>query len=205
MSHLIEPTWVSRLLLDNSFDSTWSEWLCHPTSMTKKFKKHCQRFRVRILYEGFNYAYPSEMRQLGFTKRQYVWIRETQLFGDGKLWMFARAAMPMTTLTGSELRLKFLGEHPLGHFIFTHRQMPRSSFEFAKINENHHFYMPSVYVEDKVGNTVSQDYLQQHENPHENPKVLLGRRSMFYLNNKPLLLTEIFAKDFLLYTSSSPS
>lgn len=195
MSHLIEPVWVSQLLLDDNFDPTWSEWLCLPTSMTKKFKKHCQRFTVRILYEGFAYGYPSEMRELALTKRQYVWIRETQLFGDGKLWMFARTAIPNTTLTGGELRLKFLGEHPLGHFLFTHHNMQRGPFEFAKVTANHHFYAPSVFIEDEIINAFPQGGLQQRENP----QVVLGRRSMFYLNNKPVLLTEVFARDFPLY------
>ena len=95
-----------------------------------------------------------------FGRQSVCLIREVELVCDGEVWVRARSAIPIATLTGPERQLKNLGTKPLGEFLFNSRSMRRSPLvPFCQIEQKEKYY---------------------------------GRRSVFYLHEKPILVSELF-------------
>jgi len=101
-------------------------------------------------------------------------IREVVLRGHRQPWVFARSVLPLTSLTGRLRRLRKQGNQPLGKFLFKHPQLERSPVVIARFGKGNR-YLPEVL---------------QGEQP------LWGRRSVFRLDNRPLLVSEVFLDHF---------
>lgn len=101
-------------------------------------------------------------------------VRQVRLLCDGIPWVFARTIIPYTTLQGSVRRLKLLGSRSLGEVLFADKSMLRGELEIAAIRK---------------GDLLYQQATQGLRNQ---PAVIWGRRSVFYLSDKPLLVSEIF-------------
>lgn len=108
-------------------------------------------------------------------------IREVILCGQGKPWVFARSILPLTSLTGSLRHLRQQDTRPLGAFLFSQPQLVRSTIEVAQISPDH-AYAPARLCGEQS---------------------LWGRRSLFYLKAKPLLVSEVFLPDFVPYLRDS--
>ncbi len=106
-------------------------------------------------------------------------VREVELLCDGVPWVFARTLIPASSLTGAARQLTRLGERPLGEVLFTHRQMQRGVTEMARLTPRHRLFADaSGRLERRV-------------------ESVWGRRTLFYLAGKPLLVNEIFLPDSL--------
>lgn len=116
----------------------------------------------------------SERRVLRVRRRQLALIREVRLLCDEVPWVFARTVIPRTTLTGSERRLAHLGERPLGAVLFADPRMQRGAVEVARL---------------EPGSGLHHHALQGTDGSVD---ALWGRRSVFRLGRKPLLVSEIF-------------
>ena len=102
-------------------------------------------------------------------------IREVILFGRDEPWVFARSILPLASLTGSLRHLRKQNNRPLGAFLFSQPQLQRSAIAVARISRDH-AYVPL----DLAAN-----------------QPLWGRRSVFYLQRKPLLVSEVFLPAFI--------
>jgi chorismate--pyruvate lyase len=112
---------VSAQLVDQA-----SAWLTLPGSLTRALQLRSQhRFHVDVLQEGFARPHLEEARTLGTRPELMAWIREVQLCGDSVPWVTARTVIPLATLTGPDRRLRHLGRHPLGAFLFSNRRWQR--------------------------------------------------------------------------------
>jgi chorismate--pyruvate lyase len=101
--------------------------------------------------------------------------------GGGMPWVYARSIIPISTLTGRLRSLRHLDNQPLGALLFNDPTMRRESVEIA-CHTNANAQMPLA--------------LREIQSP------MWGRRSVFRLDNKPMLVSEIFLPDFKPYNQS---
>jgi chorismate--pyruvate lyase len=103
-------------------------------------------------------------------------VREVELICDGVPWVFARTLIPVRSLTGSTRRLTLLGDRPLGEVLFADPSMERGVTEMAQLLPGHQLFGSAT----------------QHLSAAQ---VVWGRRTLFHLASKPLLVNEIFLPD----------
>ncbi len=151
-------------------------WLQDTGSLTARLiaQSHGQ-FRVEVLFQGFSKIRLDERNALGLTRHQATLVREVVLYGKDQPWIFARSLLPLSSLTGRLRQLRKTSRKPLGAFLFKQPHLRRSPIEVAKINLKH-------------------GYIPAHL--HNNKKIW-GRRSVFYVEQKPLLVSEVFLPDFI--------
>ncbi|HEY7886026.1 MAG TPA: chorismate lyase [Cellvibrionaceae bacterium] len=150
----------------------WQPWLMDDSSLTAKLRrKSAGDFNVEILGQYPGRPNLSEAHRLGISPRLVCIIREVLLKGRGGApWVFARSVFPIHSLTGKLRHLARLDNRPLGAYLFSHSTLTRSAIEVAPIAPDGAMVPKSV----------------------QNSNILWGRRSIFYLHNKPLLVNEIF-------------
>ena len=150
-------------------------WLLDSGSLTDRLKKACAGcFEVRVMDEGWHRPRLDEARALGMPGSQIGWIRQVQLLCDGIPWVFARTVVPVTTLSGAQRQLAHLGNRPLGAFLFADPGMRRGPVELACIRKGQ-----AMFSEASSG-------------LKRKPAEVWGRRSVFRVGGKPLLVAELF-------------
>lgn len=152
-----------------------SVWLFDAGSLTRRLRQACcGRFRVQVLGEYWARPLLSEAQLLGVEPRRYVWTREVQLFCDEQPWVFARTVIPPATLRGRGRRLQQLGDRPLGEVLFTDPRAQRGAVQIARITAAQHLHRRAFGALAEL------------------PAVIWGRRSLFRIDGRPLLICEIF-------------
>ena len=151
------------------------DWLLDGGSLTDRLRKGCEgRFSVRVLGEGWYRPRLDEARTLAVSASALGWVRQVQLLCDGEPQVFARTVVPVTTLTGAQRRLASLGNRPLGAFLFADPGMRRGAVELACIR-------PGEAMFAEAAGSLKPA-----------PACIWGRRSVFRVDGKPLLVTEVF-------------
>jgi len=112
---------------------------------------------------------------LGMAYHEVGLVREVHLLCRQRPWVFARTVIPVQTMTGSVRRLARLGSRPLGGLLFADPSVRRGALEIARIAPGHSLYGTAT------GGT--------------NGAPIWGRRSVFHLDNKPLLVSEVFLSE----------
>lgn len=151
-------------------------WLLDQGSLTAKLMAFSQgKFRVRVLRQGLARPDLSERRCLGVSPGRWVLVREVVLMGKGESWVFARSLLPLSSLRGRLRQLRQLNTRPLGGFLFRQPDLEREPMEISRLMPGQR-YVPSS--------------LQRGE-------TLWGRRSVFRLEGRPLLVSEVFLPAFV--------
>lgn len=149
-----------------------ADWLFDPASLTARLIRHCHgQFSVRVLSQGYSHARLGERKTLGMADRENALVREVHLLCDKTPVVYARTVIPVTTLVGPQRRLAHLGNKPLGALLFADRTMHRDEVQIARLSD------------EKAGFETPSD------------QTIWGRRSVFKLNNRPLLVSEYFLPD----------
>lgn len=155
-----------------------ADWLLDPGSLTRRLRGLCgDRFRVRVLRQGWARPGRDEARVLSLRPATWAWTREVQLLCDERPWVFARSLIPARTLRGRGRRLTQLGTRPLGQVLFTDPGVHRGPVEIARI---------------VTGQRLHQRAFAGLAEP---PDAIWGRRSVFWIEESPLLVCEIFLPD----------
>ena len=150
-------------------------WLLDAGSLTAKLIKLSQgNFRVQVLQQVYGRATRSEALALGISFNSLCLIREVVLRGQDQPWVFARSVLPLTSLTGPLRHLRKQGTRPLGAFLFSQPHLKRSPIALSLIS-GHHGYVPRELIAHSP---------------------VWGRRSVFSLDDKPLLVSEVFLPGF---------
>ena len=97
-------------------------------------------------------------------------IREVRLCCGDVGWVYARTVIPFSTLTGAQRLYANLGTRPLGAMLFADRTMQRDEVMVTELSEKE---LPASL-------TLPRD---SH---------VWGRRSVFRVGGKPLLVSEYF-------------
>lgn len=143
--------------------------------MTKRLKSDCkQQFSVDVLGMQWVKPDPSEARLLHIPVSQNVLLREVYLRCGDKLCVYARSVIPLLTLQGKHRRLKYLGNRPLGEYLFAVPGLQRSCLQWTRLSS---------------GNGLIELSMPLSNLPD---KSIWGRRSRFSIDNKSLLVSEFF-------------
>ncbi|MGS2723568.1 chorismate--pyruvate lyase family protein [Porticoccus sp. GXU_MW_L64] len=172
-----EPAWRSyRRVPRNSIPQSLRPWLLDQGSLTERLiaaSDNC--FRVQVLNQRWQLPRLSECRLLNLPGRHHALVREVILYGRDQPWVYARSVLPITTLTGRLRAMRQLDNRPLGALLFNDPTMKRTPMEIACLT---------------AGNSVVPAQLGELQHP------LWGRRSVFRLDSKPLMVSEIFLPAF---------
>jgi chorismate--pyruvate lyase len=171
-----EPVWLPACrAFQLGFPGEVASWLFDNGSLTRRLIDACPgQFCVQVLAEGMTLPMANEGRRLAIAANRHAFVRQVQLMCDDTPWVFARTVIPRSTLTGSQRILTHLGSRPLGAYLFADPHMQRDPVEIARLAPGDHLYHMAV------------------EGLPGKPACVWGRRTVFYLDNKPLLVNEIF-------------
>ena len=158
------------------------DWLLDEGSLTKRLKGRCKHFQVKVIGEEQQLCSAAEACNL-IEVNEPVLVREVLLYCDDVPQVFARSLLPLKSLTGKERVLGNLGEQPLGQVLFNSPSLQRQRLEFSSFSANSSVAM------------LAQSLAKQ--NTQENSPTLVkspiwGRRSIFILEDKPLMVAEVF-------------
>lgn len=176
-------TWRhARCIPQQIIPSELRDFLLDPGSTTHRMQReYAAQTKVNILNQQWRCPHHQEAQQLHIPLRQHALIREVYLSCQNKIWMYAKTIFPKYFFTGKNQRLEYELDHrPLGRLLFRDPTMQRSEYELAILNPNHVEYQWAT---------------QQQTGMRSN--ILWARRSIVKLQNKPLLLIEIFFPAFL--------
>src|SRR5690606_12036795 len=166
---------LSRLPRHNRPSMALQPWLLDKGSLTAKLTSFSQgRFHVEVVRQIITRPALSEQQSLKMRDHEWTLVREVVLYGKGEPWVFARSVIPLTSLTGSLRHLRKQDVRPLGAFLFSQPHLQRSAIAVSCINRHHHYLPVSL----------------------EGDEPLWGRRSVFSLEQKSLLVSEVFLPAF---------
>ncbi len=147
-------------------------WLSDPDSLTLKLESLAKTFEVRVKSQEL--IKPSTFLSGYFNYEIKVLVRNVFLYVDHKAVIFAQTEIPISTLNAHPTILAYIDNQPLGKILFNHANMTRDAFDFFEFKEH-----------------SSAHQLLKQINQSNNDS-LWARRSLFYLNNNPLLVSELF-------------
>lgn len=169
-----DPVWQNtrrdKVRLSAKIPNGHYSWIKDKGSLTQKLiKKSSGKLRVEVLGQQIQAVRTSEKQTLGIKHGRHAVVREVILYGNNEPWVYARTVIPLNTLHGPLRHLHYLGNKPLGEKLFTDPTMKRGQIEVAVFSAQQ---LP--------------EKLQKMEGD------IWGRRSVFHLKGKPLLVAEVF-------------
>lgn len=171
-----EPRWLpKRRIPPSAIPRDVQSWLFDRDSLTRRVRARCSGcFAVRVLAQELCRPMFNERRVLAMGDHELGVVRQVQLLCDGSPWVFARTVIPLCTLGGPGRRLTRLGTRPLGEMLFANKTMRRFEVQVARILPTHDLFHAATL------------------NLRSKPAEIWGRRSVFHLHDKPLLVSEVF-------------
>jgi len=160
----VPPIVCSQKLLD---------WLLDQDSLTRKLQALSANFQVQVRQQ-VTVSRSKELLSPYFSDQEKVLVREVLLVCDNKPVVFAQTEIPFSTLTEQQAKLADIGTGSLGTLLFQDPSMQRDKIEVAQ------------FPVDSAVHQLCAHLKQEADFP------LWGRRSLFYVNNKPLLVSEVF-------------
>jgi len=147
-------------------------WLFDSGSLTSRLVEHCDgAFSVKLLSVERDTPTPDEAVALGLKPRNQALIRQVLLFCDNAPLVYARTVIPLSSLRGALRGLVLLGNRPLGAVLFADKSMRRKALEITSLEKAHKCYSWTQYT---------------------GTERIYGRRSVFSLKNRELLVSEFF-------------
>ncbi|MGW8248359.1 MAG: chorismate--pyruvate lyase family protein [Acidiferrobacterales bacterium] len=171
-----EAIWIPRSrILGSHVPSTVLDWLLDKASLTKRLQNACQgKFSVRVLSQGWSRPMLNEAHELGINPHRLALIRQVELLCDNTPWVCARTIIPGSTLSGPLRKLAHLQSQSLGAILFASPTMQRGEVEISNISSDSKTHQLLARCGAKL------------------PESLWGRRSVFRVFDKPLLVCEFF-------------
>lgn len=115
----------------------WKDWLEEPASLTRRLQSLARGgFSVKVIDEYWGVADRSECRALNIRYKQWVYIREVELWGRGQCWVKAKTLIPKSSFRGSLASLKTIGSRPLGERLFSDPKISRGKIEIARFSDS---------------------------------------------------------------------
>lgn len=156
-------------------DTVTADWLFTTGSLTRRVRCACAgRFAVQVIGQAWKRPQVDEWRRLGMRAGMVAWVREVFLQCGDTPWVFARTVIPSSSLTGSRRRLARLGDRPLGKLLFADPAMRREPVELGVLSAGSRLYARATAPLCRP------------------PREIWGRRRVFHMRGKPLLVSEFF-------------
>jgi chorismate--pyruvate lyase len=157
-------------------------WIRESGSLTRRMRLVAgPHFGFRRLGEGWALPARDEALCLGLPAGRYAWMREVWLGLGQTPQIFARTVVPPALVGGPLAGLKRLGDRPLGELIFGRRKLRRGALGVARLRP--------------------QDWLHKRAQARTGmpaTQALWARRSVFRLDDRGLLVTEVFLRPWRL-------
>ena len=160
-------------------DTELLPWLRDPGSLTLRIQQRCDDFSVHNVKSVLARIALDESALLGIAAHQLAWSREVFLLADGRPVVFAHSACAVRHLRGAWSALRDLGNRPLGALLFSHPLVVRRPLHYKALRSGHPLYRRATAL------------------LPDSPQRLWARRSLFYLHDAPLLVTEVFLPEIL--------
>jgi chorismate lyase len=157
-------------------------WLRDRGSLTQRIQQRCSHFMVRSVYNGLALIARDESELLNIAPHHLAYSREVYLYADDQPVVFAHSVLARDHLRGAWSAIRTLGKSPLGALLFAHPLVERKPLHYLALRKTHPLYQQAAKVLMKP------------------PMKLWARRSLFYLHDTPLLVTEVFLPGILLLT-----
>ncbi len=155
-------------------DKKLHDFLFQSGSLSRLIEECCEgTFNIELKNESWTTPLPDENQLLALNNNEVTFIRESWLKCDNKKLVFARTVIPRITFDGESHDLMALGNKPLGNILFSDSKTYRTNMRYAKIPLNSDIHKQA---------TMNTEIVSE----------LWGRQSLFYINNNPLLVTEVF-------------
>jgi len=155
--------------------ATVLDWLLDKASLTKRLQNACDgKFSVRVLSQGWGRPMLNEAHVLGIPPHRAVLIRQVELLCNNIPWVCARTIIPGSTLSGPLRKLAHLKAQSLGAILFASPTMQRDEVEITNIDSTSKTHRVLARCGAKL------------------PESLWGRRSVFRVFDRPLLVCEFF-------------
>lgn len=144
-------------------------------SLTARLIRHCHDhdcgpFHVQLLAQKLQNPGRDEAAVLQISHGRKAIIRQVKLFCGDTPMVYARTVIPVSTLTGKQRLYGNLGNRPLGAMLFADRSMRRDEVMVTRLHPQ-----DELYAATGVSN-----------------ETVWGRRSVFYVGGKPLLVSEYY-------------
>jgi chorismate lyase len=162
-----------------TIEANYAPWLRDHGSLTQRIQQRCTHFAVRGVRTGLARIALDESALLGIAPQQLAYSREVFLYADDQPVVFAHSALDPEHLRGAWTAVRSLGSKPLGAMLFAHPLVERKPLHYKALRNTHPLYQ-------RVATVLSDP-------PHR----LWARRSLFYLHDAPLLVTEVFLPEIL--------
>lgn len=159
------------------------DWLLDEESLTSRLQQACtNNFKVEVVAQQWQRPLPSERRLLALRDHEYSLVRQVKLLCNDQLWVYARTVIPARSVAAGCRQLTRLGNKPLGAKLFADKSVIRGDIQVASLSPQHIIFQPVMrgLAAEAAG---------------ANPQVsaeLWGRRSLFYFQRQPLLVSEFF-------------
>jgi chorismate--pyruvate lyase len=162
--------------LANPHSVPWSmhDWLSDRGSLTRRLKSRCNTFRVMPIATGLARPNPDETALLRVATSTRAYVRDVLLLCNDVPVVFAHSVLTRSSLRGGWNNISRLGSRPLGEALFGDHRIRRQPLAFRKLHADHPLFRSIV----------------RQQNVDE--RTLWARRSVFCLNQHPLLVTEVF-------------
>ena len=170
--HSLQQRWLQRKqLFSKHVPADIQTWLFDPASLTARLKQKCSvAFRVELLSQTMQKPRLDEFKVLGMETGSYALIRQVRLCCGPDCWVYARTVIPFSTLKGKQRLYANLGTRPLGAMLFADRTMQRDKVMVTSLT--------GAQLPGGLGLA--------------NDDMVWGRRSVFRVGGKPLLVSEYF-------------
>lgn len=150
-------------------------WLFDSSSLTARLMGLCgSDFSVRVISQHYQKLDATEASAMALKKVHAALVRQVVLCRDEQPLVYARTVIPVTTIQGSQRRYANMGNRPLGAMLFADRTMRREEVEVALLPVHH--------------------YANKFTDSND---LIWGRRSVFRVSGKPLLVSEYFLPELL--------
>jgi len=144
-------------------------------SLTQHLAKFCKDdLQLRLKNQSWQRPLQDETKILKLRMGEYALVREIYFKCNKIPWVYARSIIPTRTLRGAQRRLAHWGDRSLGSYLFSEHTIFRGKIDIATIPQKNRLFKLAI------------------DNLNDENKILWGRRSIFYIKNKPLLVVEIF-------------
>ena len=126
-------------------------------------------FSVQVISQQWQILESEEAAAMALSGVRAALVRQVLLCRGDEPLVYARTVIPATTVQGAQRRYANMGSRPLGAMLFADRTMHREAVQVAKLPDNH----------------AAHKYAKTDE-------VVWGRRSVFRVADKPILVSEYF-------------
>lgn len=160
----LDASWQAATAMN--LPSNLAPWLLESSSLTARLKAHFAHFRLDLLAEQ-QLALPVYLESsLNISPAALCLRREVLMWGNQQPVVYAQSWLPLSSQQ-QIAQLQQIGTQPLGELLFQFSDLKRSAIEVTRLS------LPEATADIPAG-----EYW--------------ARRSVFYVDEAPLLVAEIF-------------